>query len=446
MIKWIITFNRKSRLYTTGIKISSSDAKFLKETNKLDNRLKDSGKVLLWKMCYESTFQERYTGETQIGYLERAKIVLAELGGNFTFEAFAEGIKNFGKDKQTASKSDDLILALHAKAEQLYAENRIGNASNYKSAANSLARFIQALSPLQAKELLDSPTVSRKKGSVQPIIRFKHLTVKFLKLYEDWMLLWGKAPKSPSGAASPASMTTVGIYLRHVRAAFNEAIEQGIIEREAYPFHRSKYTVPASRNVKKALSKADIDKIKAYQSEPGSYEQRSQDLWLLSYYCYGANLSDICRLVWDRVDLEEGKLMFIRQKTARTKRHNQTPTLVILRPEVIEIIKRWGTSRASGQFVFPFINLKMNEAERKKCIAQVIKITNKWMGRIGRQLGIKEQVNTYAARHSFATAMVQSDANLAFVSKALGHSSIKTTENYIGSFDDEEARKYLSNL
>jgi len=65
---------------------------------------------------------------------------------------------------------------------------------------------------------------------------------------------------------------------------------------------------------------------------------------------------------------------------------------------------------------------------------------------IAKELEIQSDVNTYSARHSFATILLQSEAPLAFISQALGHTSISTTESYLGSFDDEKTKKYLSAL
>ena len=54
---------------------------------------------------------------------------------------------------------------------------------------------------------------------------------------------------------------TQGIYLRNLRAIFNEAIADGIISKEkCYPFGRRKYQIPTGRNIKKALKLEQIEK------------------------------------------------------------------------------------------------------------------------------------------------------------------------------------------
>ena len=84
--------------------------------------------------------------------------------------------------------------------------------------------------------------------------------------------------------------------------------------------------------------------------------------------------------------------------------------------------------------------------KRKAEVHQIIKVTNYHMNQIGEKLGIKEKLNTYVARHSFATRMLRSNAPLAMIKEKLGHKKIATTESYLGSFEKELEDKYLDEL
>lgn len=68
------------------------------------------------------------------------------------------------------------------------------------------------------------------------------------------------------------------------------------------------------------------------------------------------------------------------------------------------------------------------------------------MNQIGAKLEIKEKLNTYVARHSFATRLLRSNAPLAMIKEKLGHKKIATTESYLGSFEKEVEDKYLDKL
>jgi site-specific recombinase XerD len=68
------------------------------------------------------------------------------------------------------------------------------------------------------------------------------------------------------------------------------------------------------------------------------------------------------------------------------------------------------------------------------------------MKTIARTVGINQGVTTYAARHSFATILKKSGASIEFISEALGHSNLKTTQSYLGSFEDDQKKEMAKAL
>ncbi|MBE9462825.1 tyrosine-type recombinase/integrase [Dyadobacter subterraneus] len=88
----------------------------------------------------------------------------------------------------------------------------------------------------------------------------------------------------------------------------------------------------------------------------------------------------------------------------------------------------------------------MTLREKKQAILRVITSVNYHMNKIATNLDIDVKINTYEARHSFATTLLRSDAPLAFISQSLGHSSMATTQRYLGSFEVGKAKEYLSAL
>ena len=111
---------------------------------------------------------------------------------------------------------------------QLEMEDRLGTASNYNLSVKSFKKFL------------------RFNNKKEDNLNFEDVTVTFLRDYEKWMLSQEK------------SMTTVGIYIRPLRAIFNVAIAEGELSNDSYPFGKRKYQIPGGRNIKKALSKADL--------------------------------------------------------------------------------------------------------------------------------------------------------------------------------------------
>lgn len=71
---------------------------------------------------------------------------------------------------------------------------------------------------------------------------------------------------------------------------------------------------------------------------------------------------------------------------------------------------------------------------------------NDWMRKIRKILCIEKTVTTYVARHTFSTIMKRSGASTEFIQEALGHTNIKTTENYLDSFEKEVKKEFSSKL
>lgn len=75
-----------------------------------------------------------------------------------------------------------------------------------------------------------------------------------------------------------------------------------------------------------------------------------------------------------------------------------------------------------------------------------IQSINDWMKKIRMKLGIEKSVTTYVARHTFSTVMKRSGASTEFIQEALGHTNIKTTENYLDSFEKEVKKEFANRL
>lgn len=86
-------------------------------------------------------------------------------------------------------------------------------------------------------------------------------------------------------------------------------------------------------------------------------------------------------------------------------------------------------------YVFDIIAENDTVDSGRKKIQQFTKVTNKWMKKVGEELGFEIKLTSYVARHSFATILVRSGVPLAFASQSLGHTNILTTQKYFGGFD-----------
>jgi integrase len=321
----------------------------------------------------------------------------------FTFEGFEAAFFN-------NADTGNVFTSLENKAAALKKEGRISTAVTFQCALKSLQSF------------------HTKKN-----LSFEQITVSFLKSYESWMIKAGN------------SYTTIGIYLRSIRAAYNEARAAGILKEVPYPFGKKGYQIPTGTNVKKALRQAEIAKIKNYSPVPGTNDEKLRDFWLFSYLCNGINVKDMARLKYKNIDGDMIRL--VRAKTERETRKNPRPIEIVITRQVGRIIDRWGNKPAApDNYLLPILEPGMTPETEYRRIQDTIKRINKTMNQISESLELPMKVTTYTARHSFATVLKRSGASAEFISESLGHTNLQTTENYLDKFETDEKREWAEKL
>lgn len=380
-VKLRLTFQRKRKYYPTSYKLTEPDFSRTQD-------VKARGDYKDMQLAFQTIEHD-------------AREVIKKLPV-FTFEAFE---KKFSSN----AARNEVYSTYQQRIAHLKAEGQVGNADCYNCACNSLKAFTQ-------KDLLP----------------FLSVDSDFLKQYEKWMLKNGR------------SATTISMYLRTLKALFNDVIATGDVNPELYPFGKRKYQVPASKNIKKALTLEDMEKIFLYEPK-NEGEARSKDLFLFSYLCHGINITDMARMKYRQI--QKDRITFVRAKTERTTRQNLKAIEVLITPEVQSIIDRWGNKPVhQNAYVFPILSDGLSFEKEKANIKQATKTINKYIKRIAAAVKIDRDVTTYFARHTFSTVLKRSGAPIEFISEALGHSNFKTTESYLDSFEDDFKHQYAAQL
>ncbi len=280
-------------------------------------------------------------------------------------------------------------------------------------------------SDLSYKTRLMYETMLNSVNKFRPNLKLRSLSQDLIRRYEETL----KSDKK--------SVSTVGIYLRQVRAICNFAIKKKYMTHEKYPF--AEFVVPAAGKNKRALNNTLIKALIRYKSTTPE-KQKATDFWTFSFLGNGMNFNDIARLKYSNISGEY--LRYYRNKTKNTSKGDQKEINVYLQPRMNRIIKKWGNKMSSkDDYVFPIMNEKLKEKAQHDAIAQFIKTTNKYLKEVSKEKEWTEHITTYHARHSFATILKRNGSSVAFISEALGHGNIKTTENYLSSFTDEEVKE-----
>lgn len=386
-VKLRVTYQRKQKYYPTNIDLSVDD--------------------------FDRVFGDKPRGEHKANreLLEtmRSKIVTATDNlPVFTFDLLEAALKS--PKKQGLNKSLNLRAAFMMKAELMKSEERYKAAESYVSAMRSI--------------LQDRTDLT-----------FNDVTTDFLKQFEKRFTSEGK------------SKATVGLYLRNLRSLFNDAIADGVVSADAYPFRKGRngYQIPSIRNEPHPLTQAEISMLYKYEPANDS-ERRARDFWMFSYLLNGANLKDVFSLRWGNIDTASRRIKFFRSKTEKSARQ-QTAVIVALTNEMQSIIERWGTKQQDKQsYVFQVFEEGMtgkkkhlqNEYGRRK-----IRLTLK---AIAATIGLKrEKIHNYDARDTFAQAQRIAGETGDIIGEALGHEIRTTTGTYMARNQDAVIRRLAEN-
>jgi integrase len=373
-VKIRVTYKRVRKYYATGKAMSAEEWQKLPET--------------------KSKAQIAVRADIQTCFEKIKRIVIdLENGDGFSFDALN---LRLGK-----SDSGSINNAFRLKLDSLLASGAIGNYEVYRNALNRLERF------------------------AGKNVTFEAITVDWLKRFEKDMLNEGR------------SFTTISMYIRCIRALFNEGISMGTVRQNLYPFGKKLYEIPKGKGRKMALNLQQIKQIISFD-DGSEATAKYRDLWFFSYLANGINMNDLLKLKYSNV--ANGEISFFRSKTLHTTSEKKT-ICAIITPEMQAIIDKWGNpDKSPDNYIFPYLKDNDTPIHQKAVVRDVIRRVNKRLKAIGEALDI-DGISTYTARHSFASVLKRSGANIAYISESLGHSDLRTTENYLASFEREEREK-----
>lgn len=388
-VKLRVYYREDRRLYPTGIEATVAD----------------------FERSYLSVKPQKEYKDTKFKLLEiekKAKDIVDKLT-TFSFEEFEK------KMFQAEGDNNNVIYYYNQYIAQLKHENRISTASNYELSLKSILLF-----------------AGRNKTNEIKNLPFETITTNFLKDYEQWMLTNGK------------KATTVGIYIRPLRAIFNIGKSEGVVSEENYPFGKRKFQIPAGRNVKKALGKEDLKKLYEYLTPVGTEQEKARDFWFFSYQCNGMNFRDIAELKVN--DMQATNIVFTREKTKNSTKSDSKKILVPITDNINAFIGKYASGKTKNDYLFPIFDNTMTAVDKHRKIQNFIRFVNQHLKIIAKAVGVDEKISTYWARHSYSTMAIRNGASMEYLQESLGHQDMKTTLNYFSGFEDKAKREVAEKL
>lgn len=279
-------------------------------------------------------------------------------------------------------------------------------------------------------------------GKKSKNLLYSSVTPEFLSLFESFLY----------SSDNIKSYSTIGVYMRNIRCIFNRAISKKIITADSYPFGKNNYSPPATKKSKRALSIQEIEKIYNYQCDKlNSAADWAKDMWLLSYFSNGMNIKDIASLRYDNIQKDKKSFKFIREKTKNSTKDNLQEIEVMITEDIQRIFDKWSNKPLKpSSFIFKILDPdNLTEKGKRNAVKNAAKRIGKYIKRIATELALEKTPTYISARHSFSTILKRAGVPIEMISEQLGHTSIKTTEIYLGSFESNQKRditKYLTSF
>lgn len=227
----------------------------------------------------------------------------------------------------------------------------------------------------------------------RPGLDFKDITYTFLKDFEAYLREKGNG------------VNTVAKHLRQLRTLINEAINQGYIHADAYPFRKFKIKQEKGRH--EFLTPDELRKLENLEV---SDRKLRHVLDAFLFCCYvGLRFSDFCQLKQSNFIRMNGK-KWLHFKSVKTGIELRLPLHLLFEGKALAILDRYDITE--------FANLGSNSE------------TNKVLAVLTGMARIKKHITYHTARHTCATLLIHQGVPITTVQKLLGHTSVKTTEIY----------------
>ena len=307
---------------------------------------------------------------------EKTIIELDGIGKPYTVEDIAEKLDLVKSSTSFTDYCDKLVG--HLKRAE-----KFGNARAYSDAKSAFVKF--------------------NKGKD---IDLKNLTARKLHQFEGYMEEKG------------LRVNSISVYLRTIRAIYNKAIKEELVNEKYYPFKNFKIKKEATK--KRALSKENIKAISELELSDRKEIELARDVFLFSFYNRGMSFVDICYIT--NKAASNGRIEYRRKKTKQT-------FSIKITDRTREIFSKYKSDNEED-YLFPILKHDHEYTSYRTGI----RLLNKRLKIIGDMMELDIPLTSYVARHSWATIAKHSGVSTAIISEGLGHDSELTTQIYLDSF------------
>ena len=271
-----------------------------------------------------------------------------------------------------------------------------------------------------------------------PDILFVDLTVPFLDKFEKFLQ---RLPNQRE-KDKVLNKNTVLNNMKRFRTLTRKAVRLGLLSADKDPFLNYEFHwLPTTKD---KLESDEIERIIKLDLDEGSLLWHARNCFLFSYYCAGIRVGDLIQLRWRNV--EGGRIAY-----QMGKNHKDRDNILVSQARaILKSYEHEGMQR--DDYVFPWLtndkpyakHVTQNEKDTMSVelktalfndISAKTALLNKYLKQIAELAGIDKHLSFHVSRHSFARLAKERKTDSGVIQGLLAHSSLKTTEGYMGQFD-----------
>ena len=233
-------------------------------------------------------------------------------------------------------------------------------------------------------------------------------------------------------------VNTANANLKVIRRLLVDAVAEGLLPFEKNPFNKIKLRGQSTKQT--FLLDDELEKLEGLELPKDSQLNHHRNLYVFSAYACGIRIADLLTMRWRNVTGD--RLYFQIRK-------NRDCLGIKLPPKahaIIEFYRDMAQSKNSqtqldpDAFIFPLLHVAPKETDRMKihkAISSATAYTNKDLKKIRVRAGLHQHISFHSARHSWAVRALQKGMRIEYVSRLMGHASVKNTEVYAKILDRE---------
>lgn len=245
-------------------------------------------------------------------------------------------------------------------------------------------------------------------------IAFDEFDLAFLKKYERYLR-----------EDLSNKINTIHSNLKVFKKIFNDAIREELIELQLSPF--AKFKLSVEKTTKAFLTESELEAMESLPLKEGSVMFHHRNMYIFAAYAGGVRISDLLQLRWHNFDSTHIRLVTQKTKEAIS---------IKLPDKALEILKLYSSGETKNRktdFIFPLFSNDIDYSDPRvlfNAISSNTAYTNKNLKIIAQKAKIEKNISFHSSRHTLATRALRKGMRIEYVSKLMGHGSIKTTQIY----------------